>query len=445
MKQLFILFILLCSGIATFGQNKINLFKDEKVKKEGELFGLMKGKDWIIPAKYDELKVVGGYGSYIQATRGEIADLYQNSFGGKAVVVYGLNPAQLNTFLSWPYNDNKIIFNAGKWGFKNTIHTVEAIYDSVFVICTMGNSRDCDDAVGIRLNGKIGMLDNLGEVIIPLGDYVSVQYEYLPIAIEGYHFLGIATISNGARDFFKPKMNNFNLQEQLLNFEEKYIAGKEGADYFKNFWKGLKVFRNAQGALGLITTNGKLFLPAAAARIRYQSLVITASPDGGIQYNDGNTYNKVVNSDTAVISTLMGPVYYTDFTSISFYPIGLREEFNQEKVKIGYDYTIPITESTHCTLCKKGIVTWNETETTTKVIREAETITKTTQSVVADLNDRFVTKTTTYTIPAEVEKTIKTTPRSGVCGNCKGHVDFTKTFRWDASKNAFLGYYSYER
>ena len=86
MKQLFILFILLCSGIATFGQNKINLFKDEKVKKEGELFGLMKGKDWIIPAKYDELKVVGGYGSYIQATRGEIADLYQNSFGG--------NPAQ---------------------------------------------------------------------------------------------------------------------------------------------------------------------------------------------------------------------------------------------------------------------------------------------------------------------------------------------------------------
>lgn len=445
MKQLFILFILLCSGVATFGQNKINFSKGEKIKKEGELFGLMKGKDWIIPAKYDELKVVGGYGSYIQATRGELADLYRNSFGNKALEVSGLNSTQLNTFLSWPYSDNEITFNAGRFGFKNKIHTVEAIYDSIFQICKIGSPTSCSDAVGIRLNGKIGMLDNLGEVIIPLGDYVSVQYEFLPIAIEEHHFLGIATKSNGDRDFFKPTMNNFNKQAQLLNFEEKYIAGKEGADYFKNFWKGLKVFRNAQGALGLITTKGKLFLPAAAARIKYQSLVITASPDGGIQYNDGNTYNKVVKSDTVVISTLMGSVYYTDFTSISFYPKGLREEFNQEKVKIGYDYTKPIIESTHCTLCKKGIVTWDETETTTKVIRKEETVTKTTQSVVADLNDRFVTVTTSYTIPAEVEKTIKTTPRSGVCNNCKGHVDFTKTFRWDASKNAFLGYYSYEK
>lgn len=445
MKQSAILFILLFSVVATFAQNKINLFKDEKIKKEGELFGLMKGKEWIIPAKYDELKAVGGYGSYIQATYGEMADLYYNSFSGKEIVASGLTPAQLNTFLLWPYSDNKIIFNAGKWGFKNAIRTVAAIYDSVFSICTIGNPTRCKDAVGIKLNGKIGMLDNLGEVIIPLGDYVSVQYEYLPIAIEGYHFLGIATKSNGERDFFKPKMNNFNLQEQLLNFEEKYIAGKEGAEYFKNFWKGLKVFRNAQGALGLITTNGKLFLPAAAERIRYQSLVITASPGGGIQYNDGNTYNKVVNSDTALISSLMGSVFYTDFTSISFYPKGLREEFFQDNLKIGYDYTLPIIKSTHCTRCKNGIVTWEKTETITKVIREEETITTTTQSVIADLNDRFVTKTSTYTIPAEVEKTIKTTPRSAVCSNCKGHVDFTRTFRWDANKNTFLGYYSYEK
>jgi hypothetical protein len=76
MKQLFILFILLCSGIATFGQNKINLFKDEKVKKEGELFGLMKGKDWIIPAKYNELKSCRWIMAHTyKQQRGDIADL----------------------------------------------------------------------------------------------------------------------------------------------------------------------------------------------------------------------------------------------------------------------------------------------------------------------------------------------------------------------------------
>ncbi len=445
MKHYFIISLFSLCSLAAIAQSKISLNKDEKVKKEGELTGIMKGKEWIIQPKYDNIFVKHNHNSFILAKRGAISDVYYNTYSKKELLAEGLNDSQLQLFIIFYYGDNQAVFSGGKWGFKNSFTSVYPVYDSLFQICTINNPTDCDDVVGVKLNGQIGAISQIGKTFIPLGDYISIQYEFNNVAVGQHNFLGIATRKNGSRDFFAPYMNEFNKGGKLENFEPTYIAGKEGAEYFKSFWKELKAFRNAEGALGLITGKGKLFLPASAERINFQSVEITSNPEGGLKTNSDNFYLKLIKSDTVVISTLIKDIFFTDNTDISFQPEGLGEDFHQEKLTINYDYKIPLTEDFHCTLCKQGIVYWDETHVETKVIREEETVTKTSKVVWSELNEKgqFGTITTSYIIPAEVEKTIKSTPRSEVCGNCKGHVNFNKKFLWDESKQAFAGYYSY--
>lgn len=204
-------------------QNEIKFWSDEKIKKENGLFGIKREKTWTVPAKYDRIEGYGGLtkvkdklvtsnGGYAVCYRGNVIDIYEVSYNQNLVVtdltpgqfellrLYGVSsniplikdqkwtnavdeftPAQKQLYQD--FRGGRAFVKNGKWGFASKYFYVAPQFDSLFTICQEDatgklDMLKCDEVVGIVADGKKGVADNQGKIIVLNKDYVNFRYKY---------------------------------------------------------------------------------------------------------------------------------------------------------------------------------------------------------------------------------------------------------------------------
>lgn len=157
----------------------------EKIKKENELLGVKSGSDWLIPPRYN---VIEGYDNYIFCRRGDVTDIYRNSYGlGKFIEnVRSEHVAFYKAYLPNLKNTSAYCtpyFENGKWGFYGKDGNTGAKFDSLFFLCIQNSvdnngNRNCGFVLGVFVNGKRGVADTEGKTVVKPGDYTDIQFVY---------------------------------------------------------------------------------------------------------------------------------------------------------------------------------------------------------------------------------------------------------------------------
>jgi hypothetical protein len=441
MKQLLIYCLLLISLAANAQDegNKINLWKSKKIKTENGLKGIKNGKDWTVPPKYHKLEAYQW--NYLLCFKGELLDVYSNGVEN-TLLIEDLPLSKLGTYLPFANNSNSLTWKNGKWGFKNSILTVPEKFDSVFTICleyygSKPSKPDCGQYIGVKIDGKIGVYDNINKEIVAPGNYTGFTYTFYSKEISGHNFLLAAMKPNGELDYYDPYQKGV-----LPDFQKTLNAGLNETKQWENFWTGLKVFRSANDGIGLITSEGKIFLPPAAELIEFQGYTFTCS-GGKLKASNYNAAPAEL-ADTVLLTSVKTGMFLSGWINISYLGKGLDPEFKQN-VKWDYDYKQPVIEERHCLYCEEGVVRYSTTSVVgTKVIQEAQTYTskyKTTE----DIHGNYAIVTEKYTIPPKVQNILKTEEKTAVCSFCKGYVDYSKIYRWDEATHLFVGYFKYQK
>ncbi|MCO5231179.1 MAG: hypothetical protein M9958_08485 [Chitinophagales bacterium] len=220
------------------GQTQIKLMKDEKIKKENNLYGIYYNKEWVLPCKYDKIEAYEW--NYIFAYFGNSVDVYSNSMGTWKKLLQGKLPIQyLDLYKSFANTDNYPIYEQGKWGFYNDIYRIEPQYDSLFVICKEGangtnGKRDCNSVVGAVKNGVKGVVKNDGKEIVFNSDYISYKYIF-DNAKENFYI--IATHKSGVEvnyDIYYLSKNDFIITTDKNNLKGYVFNGKFVAPKYKS-------------------------------------------------------------------------------------------------------------------------------------------------------------------------------------------------------------------
>lgn len=223
-RLLFLIIVLSIIQIKTsFAQPEIFFGNDEKIKSEKNLWGV-KGKDgWTIPPKYDKIE---GYGSLSKfkdgkeyyttsgngiliCTKDNRKDIYDIGYK-QPLIVADLTEFQLKTYLLYHGSESKVpvikdkkwsgeidemtekqiqIFHQAKssnypyiknnlWGFAGKYYHVQANYDSIYKICLNNINKDCYEIIGVKKEGKNGLVTSNGHIMLLEEEYSNFKFWY---------------------------------------------------------------------------------------------------------------------------------------------------------------------------------------------------------------------------------------------------------------------------
>lgn len=234
-------------------------------------------------------------------------------------------------------------------GFKTLNYQSKVEYDQLFKICIENSAKyeemwECNYLVGVKKDGKTGVLNADGKFSVSPDDYIDIVYKRLKQGINGHVYLLICTKRDGSRDFFDPTQN-----KQLPGFASEYdiIAGDQNEN--EEFWRGLRVFRGSDNRLGLITHKGKLFLPASASKINFLGNVITCNNNKVTVFKIGTGLTEI-RPDTVSFSTINYLMQVNSETSLEFTTATTIGEYPKD-IKRDYNYELPETSYYKCTSC----------------------------------------------------------------------------------------------
>lgn len=344
MKKLITMtFLLTIVSFRINAQDNITFYGGEKIKKEKGLVGIKRGDTWTIPAKYT--KIEGFYYRYLICEKASQFDIYKDS--ERLLILENINSSQLQTFKTLLPSRITPTFNNNKWGFEIEKTKVTPMYDSVFRIEETINPVISDRILGVSINKKQGVLLINGVTLVEPDDYISFRFENLNISsIIGSEDVLIGTLSNGKKRFF-----SVSHKKDLGFIEDRYIESKNKAIEFEKFWKGLKVYKSANNKVGLITANGKTFIPPVADEINFQGIKVFSRNN---QLMAQTSYEYKL-TDTVLVSKIdYKEMYLSEGTTYCIIKVQLTNKLVEFKTHFDFDYKTPMTTYFNCEICKRG-------------------------------------------------------------------------------------------
>ncbi len=456
-----------CINSVIVGQEKFTEYKNQDLKKKKEGFGIKKDGDWIVPAKYDKIEQAG---FKLFAWKGDKVDIYRQ---------YYLNLIFEDIFI----RDTSFLFSFTRyaeapspvkeyksWGWKYKDKNIAPEYDSIRMI----SASD----VQVYKNGKTGILKSDGTSVILLGNYESflpginyyhtykkdpasgqllqgrfeLQKKEIPAAyttieyiqevndifydndkikfffaakqLNGeFEYYSASTLSKLPESFYKiysPKMTERLLQRQMKEQEERKKNEKIETR------ASLRIFRDGNKGLGLITSSGKIYMPAGLAKISFRT----------VSWTIGNSVKGLNRSEYTIENgrkTVKSQIFETDTTMLysernfATFPlkVAIRNVDDYYVLALDHEFTKPVLLSVSCDNCKAGKITavYSE-ETKTREVSPASKYTVTQKKVwaEADKYGQYPVYSKTYEFEA-ITETIKTTKQISPeknCTICKG-------------------------
>jgi len=451
-----------CINEGVVGQEKFTEYKKQELKKKKEGFGIKKDGDWAVPAEYDKIEQKD---FKLFAWKGDKVDIYRE---------YYLNLIFKDIFIkdtSFLFSFTRFegvpapVYENKRWGWKYKDKSIAAEYDSIRMI----SASD----VQVYKNGKTGILKSDGSPVISLANYVSIvpafnyyqtykkdsasgqllqgrfesqkkeipasyttieyiqeqndiyydndkiKYFFAAKQINGeFEYYSASTLSKLPESFYKiysPKMT-----ERLLQMQIKEKAERKKYETIETR-ASLRIFRDGNKGLGLITSSGKIYMPAGLTKISFRTVSWTVGNSvKGLNRSEYTIENgrKTVKSQIFDTDTTM---LYTDKSFATFpLKVAIRNVDDYYLLALDHEFTKPVLLAVSCDYCKAGKITavYSE-ETKTREIAPSSKFTVTQKKVSADLDKygKFPVYSKTYEFDA-ITETIKTTKQISSEKNC---------------------------
>lgn len=496
-KGILILLSCMCGSHYLQAQGDFKAEYAEKVLKDGNRIGLKSTSKYgkgVIPPEYENLQRCG---AYVLGYKNGKVDVYERNifFTPYLKSVKASDTSMILDFYKLSYDrGSSLLFENGKWGWKTKRGFVVAPqYDSMK---TFENWY-----YKVYKNGKVALADIDNKLIVPflpyeieerkMGDlykistlkqgesmrllglykdsahFIAPQFSYLELESfaasvsyqnQNYYSWIIGTLPNGTKEyvdirnvrlFSSDEVASFSTRDRqnAIALENEKNAAAERVLKKKAFYEKLRVFRNQEGKLGLLSENGTLVVPAGLSSISLGwvqngsiELQWKASPGAhGLTFTDPTIKDQWIQfpNDTMILFREKGRLddpklcypfdaYYSTTFDLSIVPEGGFQQFSKiEK----------------CSNCKNGKIPAHSYKVTEDyVISEAKTVTKTETLVSKDLgkDGKFPTRTTTTTTPAVMGKRTNTVYEpEKICNRCAGKGNIEDRVEWNEKLGRF--------
>lgn len=466
------------------GQEEFTRYKNQELKKKKEGWGIKRDGDWPVPAEYDRIEQSG---SRLLAWKGDKLDVYRQYYLNLLLKNISIKDTSFLFSFTRFEDPASVIFENQQLGWKYKDRNIAASYDSVRMIST----KD----IQVYQKGKTAVLSKEGDLIIPSGSYDKIlsfpgyyityrkdqqsgnmlqgRFELLKKEIPPV-YASINSIqedkdvyygSERVKRFYEAKLitgqvdyydaNTLSkLPEIFASVYAPIAAKRQTQQKLKEEEQKkkivqletratLRVFRDGNKGLGLITSSGTIYMPSGLAKINYRTVSWFARYGGkGLtrtEYTitDGKktVSTRDFDEDTAML--------YFDKGLASFpLKIAIRNIEDYYVLAVDHTYKNPLMLSANCGYCKAGKITAVlKDEITTREIAPATEVTVTQKKVSGELDKegKFPVYSKTYKSEAitETTKTTKLVSPEKTCSICRGSGISRTVLSWNEGKKMY--------
>ena len=469
----------------------------DKILKKGALVGVKssakygKGK---IPVEYDSLK---SYMSFVFAYKNAKIDVYENN-SFFPLYLSSVSPQDIPMILSFATlgieRGAKLVYENGLWGWitKSKNYKVAAQYDS---LKTFGNYS----YYKVYKGGKTALVEPDNKVLVPFTDYEvweskirdvyqlytkntgvrlwglyldSVRHilpRYQQVYGESfsqgvdyknkkYYEWIAATTPDGKLDYYDIWSLQLFSEEDVASMKAINIKNKEEKEAHekqlamnekqkKEFYTGLRVFRNEQGNLGILDASGKVIVPPGLKAIflgwNDQGSIEwewkAAPGKHGLLFPDGYLRDNYTRHENDTMILFGDKIKLTDPRLVFHF---LTKNSKKPDLLLapegGFKDFSTFNDCPHCRYGKIPAISYQVKEDYT--IAPARTTTKTEKIVSQDLDKdgKFPTRTTT-THTAAVKGTRSRTvyEPEKICDQCQGKGNIAEVIEWNDQLQKF--------